>query len=677
MISLFNIAVINALTIVPLALVVWLVSRVARRPALTHALWVLVLLKLVTPPLLQWPVIEIPVAQMESELVQPAGAAAMDTAPRDTALPTTPAAGPRLTSTAVMAAESVSATSVADSAQSVDAPEARSPRSVGKFVLPSTGLMLTLSSWWEVLACVWCVGGVVAFGIQGWYAVRFARCILKASTPDPDLQNQVAELARQMNLRTVPDVRIVAATVSPLLWSCGSRVTLLFPVALMKRLDSDSVATLLMHELAHYRRGDHWVRWLELVATSLFWWHPVVWWARYQIEDSEEECCDACVVAQVPQMPRTYAEALLDTIDFLCNAPRDMPPLASGLGNAAVLRRRLTKIMSGPSANSMSRRLRLTVGLLAAFLLPMGPLVFGSGTNLAIRPAGIATAGHSRLLPTPADTPKIDVPSPSSDTESDLETPAPRNDAGNSKSRRQRNETVWSTAVSPDGRFIIRATTGRRVVLSDLSSSRETDLSSHGITAVSFAPDKEQFAAISADGKLTVWDAVTAELRQVLYTHESALRTVAVSPRGDTVAVGSSDGTLLIVNMRTGNVEQQFSRLATSVNCVRYSQDGNRLAVALGDWRSDAPGKIRLMELQTGTSVDLDCQTTPGAVMFVSNDELIVGEWNGHSTLWNLVSHEIVGAAVANKNIVAAASFSPDNPQLREIAFVSSGFTDE
>ena len=672
MISLFNIAVINALTIVPFALVVWLVSRVARRPALTHALWVLVLLKLVTPPLLQWPMIEIPVAHIESEIVQPAGSA-----PIDTMVPATPAAGPRLSSTAVMAADSVRSTSVPGIAQPIVAAEVNSPASVGRFVLPPAGLMLTLSSWWEVLACVWCTGVIVAFGIQGWYAVRFARCILKAAAPDPDLQNQVTELARQMNLRTVPDVRIVAATVSPLLWSCGSRVTLLFPVALLKRLDSDSIATLLMHELAHYRRGDHWVRWLELVATSLFWWHPVVWWARYQIEDSEEECCDACVVAQVPQMPRTYAEALLDTIDFLCNAPKDMPPLASGLGNAAVLRRRLTKIMSGPSANSMSHRLRLSVGLLAAFLLPMGPLVFGSGTNLAIRPAGIAAAGHSRLLPTPADAPKLAAPAPSSEIESDLGTPAPRNDAADSKSRRQRTETAWSTAVSPDGRFIIRATTGRRVLLSDLSSSRETDLSSHGITAVSFAPDKEQFAAISADGKLTVWDAVTAELRRVLYTHVSALRTVAVSPRGDTVAVGSSDGTLLILNLRTGNVVQQFSRLATSVNCVRYSQDGNRLAVALGDWHADAPGTVRLMELQSGTSVDLDCQTTPGAVMFVSNDELIVGEWNGHSTLWNLVNHEIVGAAVAHKNIVAAASFSPDNPQLREIAFVSSGFTDE
>src|SRR5437773_1721665 len=76
-------------------------------------------------------------------------------------------------------------------------------------------------------------------------------------------------------------------------------------------------ATLIAHELAHYRRGDHWVRVFELVVSGIFWWNPVVWWARRQIEIAEEECCDAWVIEQFPDTPRWYAEALLETIDFL------------------------------------------------------------------------------------------------------------------------------------------------------------------------------------------------------------------------------------------------------------------------------------------------------------------------------------------------------------------------
>ena len=50
---LLNIALMNALTALPLAALAIVVRRVARRPAWTHVVWVLVLVKFVTPPLLQ------------------------------------------------------------------------------------------------------------------------------------------------------------------------------------------------------------------------------------------------------------------------------------------------------------------------------------------------------------------------------------------------------------------------------------------------------------------------------------------------------------------------------------------------------------------------------------------------------------------------------------------------
>ena len=65
----------------------------------------------------------------------------------------------------------------------------------------------------------------------------------------------------------------------PMLWGFGSRTRLLFPERLLETLNASSQDTLLAHELAHYRRGDQWVRLLELFVTALFWWHPVVWWA--------------------------------------------------------------------------------------------------------------------------------------------------------------------------------------------------------------------------------------------------------------------------------------------------------------------------------------------------------------------------------------------------------------
>ena len=44
---------------------------------------------------------------------------------------------------------------------------------------------------------------------------------------------------------------------------------MLFPVRLLDQLDREEMETLLVHELAHLARRDHWVRWLEVLASGL------------------------------------------------------------------------------------------------------------------------------------------------------------------------------------------------------------------------------------------------------------------------------------------------------------------------------------------------------------------------------------------------------------------------
>src|SRR5262249_16512260 len=102
--------------------------------------------------------------------------------------------------------------------------------------------------------------------------------------------------------------------------------------------------TLLVHELAHLRRRDHWVRLLEMLATGLFWWHPVVWWARRELREAEEQCCDAWVVWALPGAGRTYATALLECLAFLSPPQAPLPEGAGGLGQTD-LKRRLIMIM--------------------------------------------------------------------------------------------------------------------------------------------------------------------------------------------------------------------------------------------------------------------------------------------------------------------------------------------
>src|SRR5207249_981839 len=123
----------------------------------------------------------------------------------------------------------------------------------------------------------------------------------------------------------------------------------------LERLDATQRATLLAHELAHWYRRDHWVRWLELAVLGLYWWCPLVWWARRELSAAEEDCCDAWVVWLLPGAARAYATALVDTLDFLANAPRVLPLAARAVGQLSILRRRLTMIMRGTTPRTLPR----------------------------------------------------------------------------------------------------------------------------------------------------------------------------------------------------------------------------------------------------------------------------------------------------------------------------------
>ncbi|MDZ4688957.1 MAG: M56 family metallopeptidase [Planctomycetaceae bacterium] len=672
--TLVNLAASNALTVLPLAAVVFLIARVVRNTAVKHMLWVLVLVKFIAPPVLSLPV------TVEWPLVE-------ETASVQHAIPAVPLATSSASTGAVVAmpaGNESSATPVADLSTAASALE------LGTVVTPapatsathwSTRVVRTWlrawqahPSWQTLLLMAWVAGTIGWTALQIVRAFRFERMIASCPCVPTRLQQQTDALAADLGLKRGPRVFVIDAAVSPMLWGCGRTAKLLFPADLALRLDDEARATLITHELAHFSRGDHVVRVLELVATALFWWHPVLWWARAQIEQAEEECCDAWVVRQFPHVPRRYAEALLDTIDFLCEARRALPPLASGLGQAPFLRRRLTQIMQGPRTQPVTPRVRYAILLVAAVVLPLQPFVFATPRLATSRPEPFPEIAASTL------TSSVESQAISGNDDSDSvvepaatkrQTPSPpRQPAPRTRSVRQGE--VWSTAVSPDGRFVVRTTTARRVTLSDLQQNSTTDLSDQNITAVAFAPDAPWFAAAGSDGRIAVWNSITGKLQRVLNRHPNSLRTIAIAPDAQTLAVGGVDGSVLVYNLQTDQLALDATRSATAVNCVRFSPNGRQLAIAQGGWMSGQRGRVMVCDTADGQILaTLNCEAAPGAVAFASDEELIVGLFAGHAQLWNLATRRVVAESWTDKAVIATAAFSPDNPVLREIAFSS------
>lgn len=329
---LLHIGLSNAVLAGGLAIVATLVGAVWRRPAVVHGLWLLVLLKLVTPPFLSVPLPE-----------------------WTTATPPTAIAEPVAVEADVWIVEAIEAV----------------PAPAEIVALEPTPTVAVAPSWPWVLTAIWAAGSLAWLTLAVWRTWRF-RVLLRYAEPAPDwLTAETEYLAARLGLSVCPPIALLPGRVSPMLWALGGPPQLYLPVELLDRLNADARAALLAHELAHLRRGDHRVRWLEFACTVLYWWHPILWWARRQLREAEEQCCDAWVVWALPTSRRAYALALADTVEFLSEAPTATPALASGIGPIDDLRKRVTMILKGDTPRDLSWIGGLAVLGLGAFLLPL------------------------------------------------------------------------------------------------------------------------------------------------------------------------------------------------------------------------------------------------------------------------------------------------------------------
>jgi bla regulator protein BlaR1 len=325
----------NAVSAALLALLVASLARpLARRPAILHCLWLLVLVKLVTPPFYQ---VAVPLPQ------KPVGLGTDRTAAGTIILDL---AGP-------------------------GAPQV--PGMIEERASESSFWRWIEVDWSRLCATIWLAGALASIVVAIRRIVRFQRLLNDARPVSEAIQEWVNELAANLGLTRPPTAWWTGAKVSPMLWSFGRQARLIIPLALWKSLDDRQRSTLLVHELAHLRRGDHHVRFFELLVTSLYWWHPVSWWARRALRDVEEQCCDAWVVWMFPDAAKTYAETLLETLDFLNQSDCPEPLLASGFGKVHHLRRRLTMIMSGKTSRVVNIWGALGSLAFAALLLPVSP----------------------------------------------------------------------------------------------------------------------------------------------------------------------------------------------------------------------------------------------------------------------------------------------------------------
>jgi prepilin-type processing-associated H-X9-DG protein len=280
-------------------------------PQLRYALWLLVLIKLVLPPSLTSPV---SVTSRVSPLAWKAVEGGMQARPASAdseaaGSPTGPAA--TQTPPAVMPATARFTQGTAGKANPAETrPE-----------LPAVAE--TKISWTVYAMGLWLAGvSVLAMGLR----VRMGRLSREhaASQPRdvPDwFDGLVAQTAAELGLRRAPQVVFSDKVCCPAVFGVFRPVLL---------LPSDSPPTtqqetrhVLLHELAHIKRGDLLVHAGYMILVTIYWINPLLWLIRKHIQNLRELCCDATVAAHLREETDAYRETLLATGRALLARPVD------------------------------------------------------------------------------------------------------------------------------------------------------------------------------------------------------------------------------------------------------------------------------------------------------------------------------------------------------------------
>jgi beta-lactamase regulating signal transducer with metallopeptidase domain len=107
---------------------------------------------------------------------------------------------------------------------------------------------------------------------------------------------------------------------------CGLwRRTLVLPHDLLAALTPDQLRQVLLHELAHIRRGDLLWGWLPEIARMVWFFHPVSYWVGSRIRLERELACDQLAMALSGQNAATYAETLVRVVAATSGRPRRSP----------------------------------------------------------------------------------------------------------------------------------------------------------------------------------------------------------------------------------------------------------------------------------------------------------------------------------------------------------------
>ncbi len=230
---------------------------------------------------------------------------------------------------------------------------------------------ISISTW---LVIIWTTGVSMFLTIALLKAVRTQRWLIRNRQQLPaDLQDYVNDFTNKILVTNKASTWIIDSIGQPFVWGIF-KGSIYLPKSFTLISDSNQQNAILAHELSHIVRLDALVNLLQIIAQSLFWFHPFVWWANKRIRAEREKCCDEMAIAQTAAEPKAFSSAIVNTLIIEHKSAMAVPTLAVA-GPVKNIEERIKTIMK-PNKKFYKKPTflnTLLILLLALIIVPANP----------------------------------------------------------------------------------------------------------------------------------------------------------------------------------------------------------------------------------------------------------------------------------------------------------------
>jgi WD40 repeat protein len=220
--------------------------------------------------------------------------------------------------------------------------------------------------------------------------------------------------------------------------------------------------------------------------------------------------------------------------------------------------------------------------------------------------------------------------------------------------------------LSPSGKRLVTASSGELKVW-DMETGRELWASRSEGVPIAFSADDSRLVTADPEGYY-LWDVISG--KQVTSASIKSIRTVAISPKGDRLAISRGDTSFFVTDLINENpVFQSWGVREMKMRGVAFSADGRRVAAT-----SDK-GQTRVWEAASGREV-IAIRFGEESLTFSHDAKRIaaIKERDNTVALFDSGSGEPLRRLIGTRSVgLFRAAFSPDGSRLATVGFDHTG----